>query len=140
MGSSQPAGSGWAGGPVELDRVVPPSGNMILSGKQFWLGPVRAGQVVRFRISVDLIHLFIGGTRVKTVRSHLSVTDLARLVTQGAQRTRARRRCPRSSPGTRSRSSGSCRRTATSASPARSCSLRRPSAADGSGSGSSPTC
>jgi hypothetical protein len=84
-GSSQPAGSGWAGGPVELDRVVPPSGNMILSGKQFWLGPVRAGQVVRFWISVDLIHLFIGGTRVKTVRSHLSVTDLARLVTQGAQ-------------------------------------------------------
>jgi hypothetical protein len=40
---------------------------------------------VRFWISVDLIHLFIGGTRVKTVRSHLSVTDLARLVTQGAQ-------------------------------------------------------
>ena len=58
---------------------------MILSGKQFWLGPVRAGQVVRFWTSVDLIHLFIGGTRVKTVRSHLSVTDLARLVTQGAQ-------------------------------------------------------
>src|SRR5215203_3183002 len=24
----------WAGGPVELDRVVPPSGNMALSGKQ----------------------------------------------------------------------------------------------------------
>jgi transposase InsO family protein len=40
-GSSQPAGSGWAGGPVELDRVVPPLANMILSGKQFWLGPVR---------------------------------------------------------------------------------------------------
>ena len=56
-----------------------------MSGKQFWLGPVRAGQVVRFWASVDLIHLFIGGTRVKTVRSHLSVTDLARLVTQGAQ-------------------------------------------------------
>ena len=83
-GSSQPAGSPWAGGPVELDKVVPPSGNMWLAGKQFWLGPVRAGQVVRFWADCDLIHLFIGGTRVKTVRSHLTVTDLARLVAQGA--------------------------------------------------------
>ena len=78
------AGSVWAGGPVELDKVVPPSGNMILAGKQFWLGPIRSGQVVRFWADCDLIHLFIGGTRIKTVRSHLTVTDLARLVAQGA--------------------------------------------------------
>jgi hypothetical protein len=57
---------------------------MALAGKQFWLGPVRSGQVVRFWVSVDLIHLFIGGTRVKTVRSHLSTSDLARLVADGA--------------------------------------------------------
>ena len=57
---------------------------MWLAGKQFWLGPARAGQVVRFWAEPDLIHLFIGGTRVKTVRSHLSVTDLARLAAQGA--------------------------------------------------------
>jgi hypothetical protein len=75
---------GWSGGPVEFDRVVPPSGNMWLAGKQFWLGPVRSGQVVRFWAGVDLIHLFIGGTRVKTVRSHLSMTDLAQLAAQGA--------------------------------------------------------
>ena len=74
----------WSGGPVELDRVVPASGNMALAGKQFWLGPARSGQVVRFWVSVDLIHLFIGGTRVKTVRSHLSTSDLARLVADGA--------------------------------------------------------
>ena len=73
-----------AGGAVELEKVVPASGNMSLAGKQFWLGPVRSGQVVRFWADVDLIHLFIGGTRVKTVRSHLSVTDLAQLVAQGA--------------------------------------------------------
>ena len=72
------------GGPVELDRVVPPSGNMQLAGKQFWLGPSRAGQVVRFWASVDLIHLLIGGVKIKTVRSHLTVNDLARLVVQGA--------------------------------------------------------
>jgi transposase InsO family protein len=78
------AGSPWAGGPVELDKIVPPSGNMWLAGKQFWLGPARAGQTVRFWADCDLIHLFIGGTRVKTVRSHLSVTDLAHLAAQGA--------------------------------------------------------
>jgi Integrase core domain len=82
--TSEAAGQPWTGGPVELDKVVPPSGNMWLAGKQFWLGPARAGQLVRFWASVDLIHLFIGGTRVKTVRSHLSVTDLAQLVAQGA--------------------------------------------------------
>jgi hypothetical protein len=36
------------GGPVEFDRVVPPSGNMWVAGKQFWLGPARAGTVIRF--------------------------------------------------------------------------------------------
>jgi hypothetical protein len=78
------AGPRWAGGPVELDKIVPPSGNMLLAGKQFWLGPARAGQVVRFWADTDLIHLFVGGTRIKTVRSHLSVADLAQLAAQGA--------------------------------------------------------
>ncbi|HET9647825.1 MAG TPA: IS481 family transposase [Microlunatus sp.] len=78
------AGSPWTGGPVEFDRVVPPSGNLQVAGRQFWLGPVRAGQMVRFWADCDLIHLLIGGTRVKTVRSHLTVTDLTRLVADGA--------------------------------------------------------
>jgi hypothetical protein len=46
--TGEAAGLPWAGGPVELDKVVPPSGNMWLVGKQSWLGSVRAGQVVRF--------------------------------------------------------------------------------------------
>ena len=29
---------------VEVDRVVPPSGNMAVGRQQFWLGPARAGQ------------------------------------------------------------------------------------------------
>jgi hypothetical protein len=82
--TGQAAGSPWAGGPVALDKIVPPSGNMWRAGKLYGLGPARAGQVVRFWVSVDLIHLIIGGTRIKTVRSHLSVTDLARLAAQGA--------------------------------------------------------
>jgi hypothetical protein len=57
---------------------------MLLAGKQVWLGPARSGQVVRLWADCDLIHLFIGGTRVKTLRSHLSVNDLAKLVAAGA--------------------------------------------------------
>ena len=71
------------GGPVELERVVGASGNLAIRGQQFWLGPARAGQRVRFWVDCDLVHLMIGGTRVKTVRSHLSVTDLAALLAEG---------------------------------------------------------
>ena len=74
----------WTGGPVEFDRVVPPSGNMIVCQRQFWMGPARAGMVARIWADCDLIHVLIGGIRIKTVRSHLSVNDLARLTAQGA--------------------------------------------------------
>lgn len=77
-------GRGGAGGAVEFDRVVPPAGNLQLAGRQLWLGPARSGQVVRFWADTTLIHLFIGGTRVKTVRSHLTVTDLSALLAAGA--------------------------------------------------------
>jgi hypothetical protein len=38
-----PAAVVYHGGPVEFDRVVPASGNLAVRGKQFWLGPARAG-------------------------------------------------------------------------------------------------
>jgi len=74
----------WRGGPIEFDRVVPPSGNMIVTGRQFWMGTHRAGMVARIWADCNLIHALIGGTRIKTVRSHLSVNDLAKLVAAGA--------------------------------------------------------
>jgi hypothetical protein len=84
-GSAVPAaGAGWGGGPVEFDRVVPPSGNMIVCQRQFWMGPHRAGMVARIWAGCDLIHVLTGGIRIKTVRSHLSVADLARLIAQAA--------------------------------------------------------
>jgi transposase InsO family protein len=73
-----------ADGPVEFDRVVPPSGNLWAMRRQFWLGPQRAGQTVRFWADVDVIHLSIAGARVKSLRSHLSVADLAQLIKDGA--------------------------------------------------------
>jgi transposase InsO family protein len=74
----------WNGGPVEFDRVVPPSGNMWVANRQFWMGTHRAGMTARIWADCDLIHVLAGGTRLKTVRSHLSVNDLARLIAHGA--------------------------------------------------------
>ena len=52
--------------------------------RQFWLGPQRAGRTVRFWADVDVIHLTIAGARIKSLRSHLSVADLAQLAKEGA--------------------------------------------------------
>jgi hypothetical protein len=79
------AAAAYHGGPVEFERVVPPSGNMEAAGRQFWLGPRRAGQVITFWAGTDVIHLTAGGLRVKSVRSHLSTADLARLIATGAR-------------------------------------------------------
>jgi transposase InsO family protein len=75
----------WDGGAVEFDRVVPPSGNLQVCGKQFWLGPARSGITVTFWADTDVIHLLLAGTRLKSLRSHLSVTDLAALLRGGGR-------------------------------------------------------
>ena len=72
-------------GPVEFDRIVPPSGNLAVRGKQFWIGPLWAGQLVRFWADTHAIHLSIAGVRIKSVRSHLTIADLAILARLGAR-------------------------------------------------------
>jgi transposase InsO family protein len=64
---------------VEVDRIVPPSGNMTVGPQQFWLGTARAGQKATVWIDTTSVHLSIGGWRIKTVPSRLSEVDLARL-------------------------------------------------------------
>ena len=80
-----PPVTAWAGSAVEFDRVVPPSGNLQVAGKQFWLGPARSGVTVTFWADPDVIHVLVAGARVKTVRSHLSVADLAGLLRHGGR-------------------------------------------------------
>jgi transposase InsO family protein len=75
----------YTGGPVTFERVVPPSGNMAITGKQFWLGTARAGLTVTVWADTDVVHLLIAGTRIKSIRSHLSVNDLAALAARGAR-------------------------------------------------------
>lgn len=92
-----------SGAAIELTKPVPASGNMSLCGHQFWLGPERVGQVVRFWIDCDWVHLSIGEQRIKSLRSQFSVTDLDALVAQGA--APARSSAPvasRGGPGSRS--------------------------------------
>ena len=64
---------------VEVDRVVPPSGNLWVGGQQFWLSLAGAGQKVTLWIDTTSVHLSIGGWRVKTVPSRLTEVALARL-------------------------------------------------------------
>ncbi|GAA3237043.1 IS481 family transposase [Actinocorallia longicatena] len=75
----------WDGGPVEFDRIVPPSGNLAVAGRQFWLGPALAGVKVTFWADSQVIHLLNAGARIKTVRSHLSTADLAVLAVRGGR-------------------------------------------------------
>lgn len=71
------------GGPVEFDRVAPASGNLWAMGRQFWLGPSRAGQTVWFWAGVDVIRVSIGGACLKSVRSYLGPADLEQLRRDG---------------------------------------------------------
>ena len=73
-----------AGQAVELDRVVPPSGNLWLAGQQIWLGPALTGRTVRLRAGLDRVHVLLAGHRIKTLPSRLDARDLARLAAAGA--------------------------------------------------------
>jgi transposase InsO family protein len=79
--SDAPAAAGHA---VELDRVVPPSGNMWVAGQQIWLGPAMTGRTVRIWAGPDQVHVLLDGHRIKTLPSRLDRIDLARLAAAGA--------------------------------------------------------
>lgn len=68
-----------------MDSIRTASGNLAVRGKQFWLGPAHAGVTVTFWADHDVIHLSIAGALVKTLRSHLSTTDLAALAATGGR-------------------------------------------------------
>jgi len=70
---------------VEVDRVVPASGNLQVAGQQFWLGPHRAGQPVTLWIDTTTVHVSVSGNHLKTLPSRLSTVDLARLRADGAR-------------------------------------------------------
>ena len=79
---------------VELDRVVPPSGNLWLAGQQIWLGPAMTGRTVRLWAGLDRVHVLLDGYRSRPCRpGSMPVTWPASLQVVPAQP--GRRRFPR---------------------------------------------
>jgi transposase InsO family protein len=70
---------------VEVDRIVPPSGNLWIGGQQVWLGPALAGRQVTVWADETSLHVLADGTRLKTLPSRLGVTELFRLAASGAR-------------------------------------------------------
>jgi transposase InsO family protein len=70
---------------VEVDRVVPPSGNLWIGGQQVWLSPALAGRPVTLWVDETSLHVLLEGTRIKTLPSRLGVAELARLATGGGR-------------------------------------------------------
>jgi hypothetical protein len=81
----QDACSDRQGRAVELDRLVPPSGNLWIAGQQIWLGPALTGRTVRLWAGLTQVHVLLDGHRIKTLPSRLDARDLARLTAAGAQ-------------------------------------------------------
>lgn len=70
---------------VEIERLVPPSGNLSVCNQQFWLGEKRVGQTVIMWIDTKQVFLSIDGRRIKELKSRMSAADLARLRAGGAR-------------------------------------------------------
>jgi Integrase core domain len=70
---------------VEVDRVVPPSGNLWIGGQQVWLGPALSGRQVTLWADAISLHVLLDGTRIKTLPSRLGVIELSRLAANGAR-------------------------------------------------------
>ncbi len=68
-------------GPVELEVLVPASGNLQLVGRQVWVGRALAGQPVRIWADLRSIHLSASsdGRLLKTLPSRYSPDELALL-------------------------------------------------------------
>jgi hypothetical protein len=71
------AGNGWTA--VEVELVVPASGNVGLLGRQLWLGRRLAGKTITVWADQHSIHLRLDGQLLKTVPSRYDPEHLARL-------------------------------------------------------------
>ena len=80
-----PGSDSGQGKAVELERLVPSSGNLWIAGQQVWLGPAMTGRTVRLWAGLKQVHVLLDGHRIKTLPSRLDARDLARLAAAGAQ-------------------------------------------------------
>jgi transposase InsO family protein len=71
--------------PVEVDRMVPASGNLTVGGQQFWLGPQLGGITITLWADTTVVHLIRAGVRLKTVPSRLGIAQLRHLLATGGR-------------------------------------------------------
>src|ERR1700733_8450632 len=83
---------------LPADRLLPSSRNTVNAGRwgrspayegqlksvQVWLGPALAGRQVTIWADATVLHVLLGGTRLKTLSSRLGPVELARLAADGA--------------------------------------------------------
>lgn len=72
---------------VEVDRVVPASGNLSVYGQQFWFGPAQAGMTVTLRANTTVVELLRDGERIKTLPSRLTTAHLRQLLIGGGRKS-----------------------------------------------------
>jgi len=78
---------------VELERVVPPSGNLWLAGQQIWLGPAMTGRTIRLHAGLDRVHVLLDGYRIKDPSLPAGCQRLCPASQRLGPRQRGRRRC-----------------------------------------------
>jgi len=71
---------------VEVTRVVPTSGNMTISGHQFWLGTGLAGQEITIWADTTVVHLLRDGVRLRSVPSRFTLPQLQHLLVGGGRK------------------------------------------------------
>jgi transposase InsO family protein len=70
---------------VEVDRIIPASGNLWIGGQQIWFGPALVGRKITIWVDETSLHVLLDGARLKTLPSRLGITELARLAANGAR-------------------------------------------------------
>jgi hypothetical protein len=70
---------------LEVDRTVPPSGNLQIGRQQVRLVPALSGRKITIWVDETRLRVLLDGTRLKTLPSRLGVTELARLAADGAR-------------------------------------------------------
>jgi hypothetical protein len=70
---------------VEVDRVVPPSGNLWIGGQQVWLGPALAGRQITVWADAISLYVLAGGARLQTLPPRLGTAGLSQLAANGAR-------------------------------------------------------
>jgi Integrase core domain len=70
---------------VEIERMVPASGNLTVCGQQFWFGPQLGYVAITLWMDTTVVQLLRDGVGLKTVPSRLTAAQLRQLLADGGR-------------------------------------------------------